>query len=103
MANLEQHKQTLKSKIEAEIFKLTTQITEGTFDFVNIKTITEKKYTDPSQRSLISEVLEMVKISNKTMLVNNLDAFQKNIDKTITSFITEQLEETVPSKTSKKQ
>ena len=91
MSNLEQQKQQLKSKIEAEIFKLTSQITEGTFDFVNIKTITERKYTDPAQRSLISDVLEMVKTSNKTMLVNNLDTFQKNIDKTVVSFIKEHI------------
>ena len=101
MSTLEQQKQQLKSKIEAEIFKLTSQITEGTFDFVNIKTITERKYTDPAQRSLISDVLEMVKTSNKTMLVNNLDAFQKNIDKTVVSFIKE-LQEELPSNKSPK-
>jgi F0F1-type ATP synthase membrane subunit b/b' len=101
MSTLEQQKQQLKSKIEAEIFKLTNQITEGTFDFVNIKTITERKYTDPAQRNLISDVLEMVKTSNKTMLVNNLDTFQKNIDKTIVSFVKELQEELPSAKTTK--
>jgi hypothetical protein len=86
MTTPEHKKEVLKSKIEQEVFKLVNLITEGTFDFVNVKTITERKIVDPSQRALISEVLEMVKTSNRTILVNSLDLFQKSIDKTLTEF-----------------